>query len=300
MKLNFARAAHSIQVHDARLVDRLFIGAGAMKAGTTWLYQVLEQHPEIFFSLEKEIHYFYAVHVNPSVLSEEVRLRNVRDKYLRIDPSTSRCDAVRKRLHWAASYLNGPIDDIWYRNLFIFRHGQRFAADFSNLYALLPANAWAAISRSVGELKVLYTMREPVKRLWSHVKFHLELTGQGEALDLWGPDEFREFVRKPFIWENSEYGKALREMHAGLPDGALLVAFHEDIHADERAFLSEVESFLNIDPHRYPERVLNRKVNATRPRPMPDFFAALVEDDVNRIVSELKREGVNPPASWKR
>ena len=284
--------------HKGQLLDRLFIGAGAMKAGTTWLYQVLDRHPDLFFSLEKEVHYFYAVHVNPTVLSEETRLRNVRDKYLRIDPAKSRASAVRQRLRWASNYLDGPIDDIWYRNLFLFRRNERFAADFSNLYALLPPEAWANIAASVGELRVLYTLRHPVKRLWSHVKFHLHVTGQSGALDTWGPDDFQTFIRKPFIWENAEYGKALRSMKAGLPKGALLPAFHEDIHDDERGFLAHLEGFLGIRAHEYPADLLSRRVNETAKRDMPDFFVDLVARDMERIAEEVHAEGLNPPASW--
>lgn len=299
MNQPFARPAPAVATPDTKLMDRLFIGAGAMKAGTTWLYQVLNRHPDIFFSLEKEIHYFYAVHVNPSVLSEEVRLRNVRDKYLRIDPATSRAVAVRRRLHWASNYLDGPVDDIWYRNLFVFRQSQKYAADFSNLYALLPARAWTKIASQVGELRVLYTMRHPVKRLWSHVKFHMAVTGQAEALDDWGPRQFKSFLKKPFIWENAEYGEALRNMRAGLPDGALKPVFHEDIHADERAFLADLGDFLGLAHYDFPADVLARRVNATKAREMPEFFADLVADDIARIIGEVRDEGLTPPDSWE-
>ena len=110
--------------------DNLFIGAGAMKAGTTWLYSVLDLHPEIFFSLEKEIHYFYARSVDRRVLRDEVRLDNVQKKYLQIDPANSHPEAVRKRLRWSAAYLDGPLDDDWYRGLFMFRRDETYMADF--------------------------------------------------------------------------------------------------------------------------------------------------------------------------
>lgn len=283
---------------DGQLIDRLFLGAGAMKAGTTWLYQILDLHPEIFFSLEKEIHYFYAIHVNPSVLSDETRLKNVRDKYLRIDPKRSHPNAVRQRLHWASNYLDGPIDDIWYRNLFVFRRAETYAADFSNLYALLPPKAWAKIAQSVGELRVLYTMRHPVKRLWSHVKFHLKITGQSSLLETWGPNDFRDFLCQPYIWENAEYGKALRNMQMGLPTGAMRPVFHEEVHADERAFLAGLETFLGLSAFDYPEHALAKRVNASSAQPMPDFFPDLVSKDVARIVDEVRAAGVTPPESW--
>lgn len=35
-----------------------FLGIGAQKAGTTWLYEMLRQHPDINFPLNKEVHYW--------------------------------------------------------------------------------------------------------------------------------------------------------------------------------------------------------------------------------------------------
>jgi hypothetical protein len=37
-----------------------FIGIGAQRAGTTWAYNCLAQHPEVFMSEKKELHFFYA------------------------------------------------------------------------------------------------------------------------------------------------------------------------------------------------------------------------------------------------
>ncbi len=47
------------------LIKNLFLGVGAMKSGTTWLYDVMSRHPEIYFSYEKEIHYFAHTDTNP-------------------------------------------------------------------------------------------------------------------------------------------------------------------------------------------------------------------------------------------
>ncbi|MDJ1008510.1 MAG: sulfotransferase [Paracoccaceae bacterium] len=280
------------------LIDALFIGAGAMKAGTTWTYQMLDLHPDIFFSFEKEIHYFYAAFVDRSVLSDQRRMANVRDKYLRIDPGQNHAAGVRNKLHWAANYMDGPVDDLWYRNLFVFRRQERYVADFSNLYALLPAEGWRRIAGKVGTLCVLYTMRHPVKRLWSHVKFHLELTGQAEVLDRWGPAELGRFARQPFIWNNAEYGAALRRMREGLPAEALRPVFFETIHGDRAGFLADIEGFLGLAAHTYPAERLDRRVNASQTRAMPDFFPGLFARDFARIAAEVEAEGLRLPPSW--
>lgn len=37
-----------------------FIGVGAQRAGTTWVYNCLAQHPDVFMSAKKELHFFDA------------------------------------------------------------------------------------------------------------------------------------------------------------------------------------------------------------------------------------------------
>lgn len=44
-----------------------FLGIGAQKAGTTWLYTMLSQHPDICFPLKKEIHFWNSAYTKESV-----------------------------------------------------------------------------------------------------------------------------------------------------------------------------------------------------------------------------------------
>ncbi|MFX0543627.1 sulfotransferase [Roseovarius sp. S4756] len=282
-----------------KLFGNLFISAGAMKAGTTWLYAVLERHPELHFTPEKEIHYFHYLYADKSVLSEERRLELAKTRYLeRFDPARANIDRVRCNLHWVTNYLDRPVDDFWYRNLFTLARQEKWSCDFSNFYALLPQEAWPKIASKCDDLKVLYTLRDPIKRLWSHTKFHLQVSGQLEALDSWGPKEFETFVRKPFMWKNAEYGAALRRMKAGLPEGALKTVFFEDIRQRPREVLGEIGTFLGLAPHSYPDALIDRRVNESVSRPMPDFFPELFEKDVARIRTEVEAEGLDLPASW--
>ncbi|WP_298295245.1 sulfotransferase [uncultured Litoreibacter sp.] len=278
--------------------ENLFLSAGAMKAGTTWLYVVLEKHPHLFFSYEKEIHYFHYKYIDRSVLSEERRLENAHKRYLNFNPSRAFIGRVRNNLHWVTNYLNSPVDDFWYRNLFALRRAERYDCDFSNLYAMLPEEAWRQIHADSKNLKVLYTLRDPVKRLWSHVKFHLQVTGQTDKLSSWSEKDFHKFAKQPFIWKNAEYGACLRNMRAALPPEALKCIFFEDMHADQRKTLAEIEDFLGIPHHNFPDNVLNSKVNESISHPMPEFFPALFAEDFRRIANDLEEQGMVLPQGW--
>ncbi|WP_299728135.1 sulfotransferase [uncultured Tateyamaria sp.] len=280
--------------------DKLFLSIGAMKAGTTWLYAVLGRHPELHFAMEKEIHYFYHRFVKSDQLSEKRRLKEAHERYMpRFDPETSHVDVVRQNLRWIAAYLDRPVDDLWYRNLFQLRDHETYACDFSNLNAHLPAEAWPRISESCQQLRVLYTLRDPVKRLWSHTKFHLEVTGAADKLDTWGARDFEAFLRQPHIWDNAEYGAVLRRVRAGLQPSQFKAIFYEDLHADQRGTLAEIEGFLGVAPFAYPQALLERRFTESVKRPMPDFFPRLIAKDVARITAEVEAEGYRIPDSWR-
>lgn len=283
-----------------KIYGNLFLSIGAMKAGTTWLFTLLARHPELHVTPEKEIHYFYHRYVNPDFLSERRRLHEVKTRYLyRFDPQRSKIDEIRRHLHWMSHYLSDPIDDFWYRNLFHMRGREKWACDFSNLYAHLPPEAWPGIAGRCDRLRVIYTMRHPVARLWSHTKFHLQVAGELDKLDSWGPDDFDAFLRQPHIWENSEYGAVLRRMKAGLAPENTLVLFYENIHADQRAALAQIEAFLELTPFEYHEDWLKSRRAKSVERPMPDFFPGLLERDVARICDEVEAEGFAVPPGWR-
>ena len=114
---------------DAPVFDHLFLSVGAMKAGTTWLYDVMSRHPEVHFSHEKEIHYFYAQALRPGLLSDRARMRRAKG-YLAFDPEVSHPVTLQRRVRWAASWLDGPVDDAWFNTLFLHRGTARWIADF--------------------------------------------------------------------------------------------------------------------------------------------------------------------------
>ena len=181
----------------SKVFESLFLSIGAMKAGTTWLYSVLNQHPSLHFAMEKEIHYFHHRYIQNGPLSERARVDRCQNGYLR--RNTVNIDRLRKEMRWVSAYLDCPVDDYWYRNLFQMRDHERYACDFSNLNSQLPAAAWSDIDTKTEHLRVLYTMRDPVKRLWSHVKFDLQINGNIDKLKTWTPKEFENGCACPIF-----------------------------------------------------------------------------------------------------
>ena len=271
-----------------------------MKAGTTWMQHVLAEHPEIYFTPEKEIHYFAQAYI-PGEMPLATRNRLTRaSSYIGIDPRHNTPAGVRARLLWTANYLAEPVDDLWYANLFTFRPSGAFCADFSNLYAHVEKPGWDRIRDMTETLRVIYTMRDPIKRLWSHAKFHAQFVGQAEQIWNWTPESVEAFVRRDFIWKNGEYGAAVRRLRGALPKDELRVYFFENIHRDQRGWLRDIEGFLGIAHQDYSDALLGTRVNESVDAPMPEWFAGLFKADVERIIAELREEGLEAPSSWMK
>ena len=105
-------------------------------------------------------------------------------------------------------------------------------------------------------------------------------------------------MRRPFMWDNAEYGQCLRTMREGLSEGNLKAIFFENLHADQRGSLTDLEDYLDIPTFKYPPALLNRQVNKSKEIPMPDFFKEIFARDTARIGRELEDQGLILPASW--
>ncbi len=287
---------------DARTFDHLLLGAGAMKAGTTWIYDALNRHPGVHFCREKEIHYFYARHINSDILSDKARMRRAK-AYLSFDPEVSARPVLQRRVQWTANWLDaapdGTLDDAWFNALFVHKGDAQWIAEFSNLTALLPVEAWAGLQARTNKLRVIYTLREPMDRLWSHVRFHLKMQKASEKLEEWSLDELEHHIRRGGDYmDHSNYVAALSRMQAALPPECLRVDFFDRIPADPRGFIADIERFLDLPAHDLPDDIVSRVVNPSPPRPMPEGLAERFADDVAMQVEGLKDMGVTPPRSW--
>lgn len=277
--------------------DHLFLSVGAMKAGTTWLYDVMNRHPDVHFSQEKEIHYFYAQTQRPGLLSDRARMRRAKG-YLAFDPEVSQAKILQKRVRWTANWLAGPVDDRWFNNLFLHQGPARWVADFSNLNALLTEQAWRDIHARTRKLRVLYTLREPVDRIWSHVRFHLKMQGKSELLNGWSADDIFAHIQEGDYLEHTDYVAAIGRMRLGLPAECLKIGFFDRIGQDPRGFVAEIDHFLDLEPRNLPDEVVSRVVNPSPPRPLPPGLAERLDPFARAQRDGLRKLGLSLPTSW--
>lgn len=253
------------------MIDNLFLSVGAMKAGTTWLYEQLKNHPEIHFTPEKEIHYFANKVGIENQLNHRNRILKLKDVMQKNANGNAKFISQNlDEISWYADYArDADISNEWYENLFKQNPSKKFCADFSNLYCQMGPEGWDNVRKVAKNVKVIYTLRDPLERLWSHYKFHMKwVNREDDALDA-GFENFKELLDKHFFWVNAEYEKNYDLLQQSLDDDELMILYFEDFRERPVEMLNEVQRFLGIKLIAPDESKLNKKVNKTKAFNLP-------------------------------
>jgi hypothetical protein len=281
------------------MLEKLFLSVGAMKAGTTWLNHQLADHPEILFSPEKEIHYFAAPDGETHPMRLEDRVRRFKRVVGNVNPENYN-RRVRFNMVWyARRYLAPKVNQAWYEALFSHRQPGQWCADFSNLYCLLDADGWQRVRETAEEVRALYTLRHPLKRMWSHVVFHHEFAGVAVDLSGWSVADFERFFSQGQEGAHGDYAANLARLRANLAEEELKVLFFESIRTEPQAVLNGVEQFLGIAKRTYARGRLERQVNPSKPQPMPRAFIDYAAPIHKAQARELTAMGLKVPAAWE-
>ena len=158
----------------------LLICVGATKAGTSWMYRYLHDHEQCYVRSVKEYHYFSTF--NPKKLMRQLKILNhlvvqyearlieaeAADDIIRILNLSRRIDDT-KALIMALSAERSD-DSAYLEYLQAGRTDETVLLDVTPAYALLEPVEIARISALPIRVKLQYLMRDPLERLWSHVR----------------------------------------------------------------------------------------------------------------------------------
>jgi len=113
---------------------------------------------------------------------------------------------------------------------------------------ICPAYLWdesapEAIQLTAPQVKLIALLRDPVGRSVSQYRYYIQRGVLGEI-------SFDEAARlRPDILSRSLYAVQLNRYFERFPASQILIAFYDDLLADNRAFLTRIESFLGVEPH---------------------------------------------------
>lgn len=231
------------------------ICVGATKAGTSWLYDHLAGHPDCHLRHVKELHYFDPPESGLSRMQARSNAAEItRLTGLLPQAEPARAAHLRRRIAdmqaWNA-VLDGGSDDLdAYRGyLTDGMTTQRLVADVTPSYALLPLAGLRRLAEAAADVRVLYLMRDPVARLWSHVRMLAarEAAPGQDVAALAGARMDRALAGDDlYFGGRGDYRGCLERLRAAFQPARLLVMFTEDLMT--QAGLARLWAWLGIGP----------------------------------------------------
>jgi hypothetical protein len=184
-----------------------FLIIGAAKAGTTTLYEYLCRYPNIYMSTPKEIEFF-----------------------------ASRNDE---------NYAKG-ID--WYASFFSEAKTDQICGEASARYTTWPGFPYSAerIGKLLPKVKLIYIMREPVARSYSHYMQNIKYD-QNILHKLEVPETFEENIKHSYYLDASNYMLQIEQYLQFFSKESFLFLLMDDLIKNPAETLSQICQFLGVD-----------------------------------------------------
>jgi hypothetical protein len=236
-----------------------FLGIGAQKAGTTWLFRCLFRHPDMYLPMNKELQYFstHTVHCLPSMPVRSLwqglvgrgaaergwrsLVRRDTEAILHVRPSSG---TGKELIRAAAFHLPGPKNDTWYRRQFAAGTG-RVKGEITPAYALLDDAGVRHVTRLFPKVKVIFMLREPLSRMRSQWQM---ASRNSPRIGAPPPADLSRFFAAPHVTARNDYLRTIDTWGAHVPPERFFIGWYDDILADPEEVLRRVLTFLGVTP----------------------------------------------------
>jgi hypothetical protein len=207
---------------------------GATKAGTSWLHEQLSAHPECHFRTIKELHYFTMTkpeHFKAAVARNAAEMAAV--AALPVTPR--RMQRIADMQAWQQVLAKGKIDPDAYRGFLTDGASDaRLVGDVTPAYALMPEDRMRALSGVAADVRVVYLIRDPLARLWSHVRMIASRSGVADFAAA-ATAQLERILRGDLAGEGQgivargDYSGIIAKLRRAFDPTRLLVQFTEDV-----------------------------------------------------------------------
>ena len=268
-------------------------GIGAQKAGTTFLADYLQRHPNIMMSPLKELHFFDGKFL-PSLCSGfEKKLQDNSLELLTKLIAGKKVDV--ERLIALIKRMEAGNKDQYKLFFRYFIKDQHVAfGDITPAYAMLSHVHYKEIAAMFPEHRFIFLLRNPADRFWSQLNYDLQNSNSSkDPIEL-----IRKKIKQEGYMLRSNYKRTIEELSSVIDKENILVEFYENIFSDKsHETIKRISNFIGID-FREDLLVREKKVNKT------SYRAKLDEENRLYIIRELKEvykyilDRYDTPASW--
>lgn len=237
----------------------ILFGVGATKAGTSWLYRYLHDHPDCALPAVKEAHYWdtFADDARArQVAAFQARVQMLRDIHTeaKFDGRDWKARNATQRIADMTALLDmlqsDRADDTAYAAwLSKGRKTAAVLADITPSYSLLSEETLDRMMRLSPATVFIYLIRDPLDRLWSNIRMMARRQlRDGEVFEKKANRLLARLIERGEgpIFARGDYKRNIAKLRRVIPEGRLLVHFFDDLFTKDG--IGRVCAFLGIAP----------------------------------------------------
>ncbi len=259
-----------------------FIGIGAQKSGTSWLYKQFEKSSQIDLPPIKELHYFDRSKIYPSPkFNMESKLHK---RLFNLKWTFSALRTIKnnyEKRNWYKKWFFSNYTDEWYLSLY--QDFIKFSGEITPAYAILKEEDVKKMSELLGkDTKIIFMVRHPVERSWSSFKYKYRrddsvLSDTEFAKQYFLTDEHK--LRCDYLRTITLYKKYFN---------SIFIGFFEAIIETPECLLKEVFKYLELDVNEVGNfKGLKNRVNKSKPMPIPENIRFFLEKMHKEQIDQL-------------
>ncbi len=284
----------------------LFFCVGATKAGTSWLHSQLQGHPDCHLRTIKELHYFSLTteaQFARAIKQAKAEAAGVRDK-AKTAP-LDRLPYMQRRISdledWVQVLQAGyGAHDRYLDYLTAGAGTRRVVGDVTPAYGLLPPEMLTTMAGLTADVRFVYLMRDPVDRLWSHVRMNCARANRAtfaEASLQMMEDILAGNLTPEMdgILRRGDYVAILDKLRMAIPAGQVLSVVYENMF--NNGGLDQITGFLGLTP--IPPKVESR-VHAGLPLSLPSDLKSRARKFLDPQYQGVRERLADFPESWRR
>lgn len=191
-----------------------------------------------------------------------------------------------------------PRNENWYSSLFSPGVGQ-ISGEVTPNYGSLEENIVARIQHLMPNSKIIYILRNPIRRTWSQVAMHFRDLGYRD-LETVSDEDIIKIFDLEIVFRNSDYLKTLQIWEKFYPRKRVFIGFFDQLVQNPRDFIKEIHDFLELDnSDRFIPNAVYKKRN-TNPYPeIPGYLSCYLSQKYFDQIKKLHQRFANSyTADW--
>jgi hypothetical protein len=166
--------------------------------------------------------------------------------------------------------------------------------DITPRYAMLPPEGVGHVQRLMPNVKVIFVLRDPIDRCWSHIRMVMENRGVSiRALPV-----IEKIAKRPAVLGRADYSFTYDAWSVAASEGRLLTLFYDDIAGRPESLLREICAFFEIEYKDGLFRDMRKQIHVGVKLGMPPEVYSFLKRQLEPTYRDIARRFPERGAMW--